>query len=122
MDIKFRAWHRFNEEMLPNESQSYEGQVFQWLREGQDIEVMQFAGLKDKNGVEIYFGDLIKNQRGRIAKVVWNKFTASFDSEFIGDDGSANDYEDKSYGFHNADWKYEVEVIGNIYQNNGMIY
>ena len=81
----------------------------------------QFTGLTDRNGVDIYKGDLIKNQRGRTAEVVWHKFTASFDSVFISDDGSAPIGQDKSYGFHNADWKHEIEVIGNIYQNQELI-
>jgi len=29
--------------------------------------------------------------------------------------------QDKSHGFHNADWKYEVEVIGNCYQNPDLL-
>jgi uncharacterized phage protein (TIGR01671 family) len=81
----------------------------------------QFTGLKDRNGVEIYVGDLIKNDHGRTAKVAWHNLSASFDCNFVSDDGSANDYEDKSYGFHNCDWKRYVEVIGNIYQNPELI-
>lgn len=83
--------------------------------------LLQFTGLTDRNGVDIYEGDLIKNQRGRTAEVVWHKFTASFDSIFVSDDDSAPIALDKSYGFHNADWKHEVEVIGNIYQNPELI-
>lgn len=77
----------------------------------------QFTGITDRNGAEIYEGDLIKNNHGRTSEVVWHKFTGSFDSKFVNDDGSAPPHQDKSHGFHNASWRYEVEVIGNIYQN-----
>jgi len=122
-EIKFRAWNTvigwwaskepmtLNQLMLNNSTGISEKGL------DEDFTFMQFTGLTDKNGVEIYDGDLIKNNHGRTSKVVWNKFMASFDSEFVSDDGSAPVFQDKSVGFHNADWKRQVEVIGSIYEN-----
>jgi uncharacterized phage protein (TIGR01671 family) len=77
-----------------------------------DVELMQFTGLTDKNGVEIYEGDLITNGSGRIAQVVWHNPQATFDCVCkVSPKGST------PHGFTNNMWQYACEVIGNIHQN-----
>ena len=87
----------------------------------EDIELMQFTGLHDKNGKEIYEGDIVSketfddtkpNYRDvSYAKVVWIEELASY--HLVNKD-------DKILWDLASD-KYNIEVAGNIYENSELL-
>lgn len=76
-----------------------------------EIELMQSTGLKDKNGKEIFEGDIV-DYKGREAVVKWHGSYASFIYRFV------DELQERA-----SDWEplflacYHFEVIGNIYEN-----
>jgi len=74
--------------------------------EGQEYPVMQFTGLRDKNGAEMYESDIIEDADSGSLWVVKFDDRGSFVASFAGDMDLSVMLDD-----------YNFKVIGNLYKN-----
>lgn len=116
-EIKFRAWDKLNKEMFNVESINFqERRVYRDVvsyRDFNDIELMQYIGLEDKNGKEIYEGDIVFESFGEnYYKIIFEN--GSFRAEFKGD------FEEYSLDLIDVVAQ-GCEVVGNIYENHELI-
>lgn len=136
-EIKFRAWDDDNEKMYYSGSLEFIAYDFAigccigiTLKEGwsnhyhYSASLMQYTGLKDKNGKEIYEGDILSHelpykcdkceQTHIIGVVEWDvdgwflKCISEGDHKIYDSMGMIYDWEDR-------------EIIGNIYENKELL-
>lgn len=118
--IKFRAWDKEEKKMhkvktiefsrrgariihLAEVNSNGKGDHKRWHS---SVELMQSTGLKDKNGVEIYEGDIVKNVYDEIYLVKWLDAGFYLEERYNG----GFDYSELHFGDNK-------KIISNIYEN-----
>ena len=126
-EIKFRAWLKEDKKMVNVETMDFTDKSMQYLKRSEiinayilrresddDVELMQYTGVKDKNGKEIYEGDILffRDENMKYI-VVWQ------DAAFIIKSIEIRKYSEKMCWLD--DTEICCEIVGNIYENKKLL-
>lgn len=127
-EILFRAWDRNTNKMLYVSDNQWTETIGKMLDSFEDEDLMQWTGLKDKKGKEIYEGDIIKisygtvnfeNKKEIVTDVYFEK--AAFRYRHKDGSGSVLDFNSVKIVRGYECITQDVEIIGNRFQNPELI-
>ena len=113
-EIKFRAWHNGNNFILDN-AHIYDDFNEMIVSNGNTYSLMQFTGLLDKNGKEVYESDIVEfyyNDKKTLGEIIFHNSKATY--------GIKGKGYFLSFAWLNSIELYDYEVIGNIHQNKDL--
>lgn len=115
-EIKFRAYVKDKNKIYDVKEIDFVYKLIRFEEEGKptdtmrmldQVELMQYTGLKDSNGKMIFEGDILKDNQGQFGKVFYHNDGARFLVNWLFKGGY---YEtDSCFGYG--------EVVGNVYDN-----
>ena len=125
---KFRAWHinkqimceviriDFEQGIITLDLETDDDEYY-WMETDwnfSDVEIMQYTGCRDKNGIEIYEGDVIKDKYDKIWLVQWYVGAFVITNKIPDSDGQTTTY---SHFSNVSNHHFYFEVIGNMWEN-----
>lgn len=152
-EIKFRAWDKRQEILITVDQvmrlefgksgvdwlgcwiviRDADGDPEQGLYQvpSKDLELMQFTGLLDKNGREIYEGDIVKWHAGTEFLLLYPRenMVVEFDTIPTACGWVLRNYKELAHNYSyllgavmkDVPWEYQLEIIGNIYENKELL-
>jgi uncharacterized phage protein (TIGR01671 family) len=112
MEIKFRAWIKDENKMVHGYDATANSIFtcgFRYRRN--EIELMQYTGLKDRNDKEGYREDIVNHDKYGNFIIIWDDVEASFILKSI----------EQKYGALPMSLLKDCNIIGNVYDNPELI-
>ena len=120
--IKFRVWDKRENKGMYTQNMLYDAQLHHFWQDFVDYpgyELMQYTGLTDKNGKEIYEGDILKISYGAMGDVIGQVLYESDHGGYI------FQWEQKgpnqNYINLNCDVAFESVIVGNIFEHSELL-
>lgn len=118
-EIKLRIWSKSQNKYMDGP------QRFAWaINDGLTMEMYipqdldgifeEYTGLTDKNGKEIYVGDIVEIDKYGKFQIIWNEWACKFDFDKIGK-------REREEPLLSQDWEQKTEVIGNIHEKDKLV-
>lgn len=122
-EIKFRAWDPASKVMYPVEAINFHGRERVTVQYNpikkislDSVYLMQYIGVQDKSGVEIYEGDIIQHQSGKYGtdfEIKWSPILCGFTAMQIESGHPSPQLNQGTMSY--------FEVVGNIYENPELV-
>ena len=126
-EIKFRAWDKSTNEMVDWEGITGHGNTMYVIlckTKSDKYDLMQYTGLKDKNGKEIYEGDIVRLSddyrfhEGELCVIEWHKYSVPYIVQrYLVSRLKIGDY---NFDYIKGDSEL-YEIIGNIYSHPSLL-